>query len=100
MKITESQLRSVIRQVIVEESLNESIPDKYILGIAAAVLAAAGLFGKITGGTEDINNARSVSNEPEVTQAIKSDALRDLNQGAPEHRSQVFPGYNEIILNQ
>lgn len=58
MKITESQLRSVIRQVIAEEQINEGIKDSTILlTLAATVLAAAGLAGQITNTPADVHLA-------------------------------------------
>lgn len=59
MRITESQLRSVIRQVIAEEQINEGIKDSTILlTLAATVLAVAGLAGQITDSSDDISLAR------------------------------------------
>ena len=59
MIITESQLRSIVRQVIAEEQINEGIKDSTILlTLAATVLAAAGLAGQITDSSADISLAK------------------------------------------
>ena len=79
MRITERQLRRIVREVIAEEQINEGLKDNTIIKTAVAVLAAVGMYASITGGHEDILKAQKVADTtPGIEKVINHKALSDL----------------------
>lgn len=84
MRITESQLRLVIRQTIAEEQLNEGIKDSTILTLSAIILAAAGLAGKITNTKADVdlaNQNKAIASELAPEAVKKFEDITDPASG-------------------
>ena len=96
MKITERQLRQIVREVITEEQINEGLKDSTIMTTAAVILAAAGMWSAITGNQSDIKTAQEHINKPAVQKAINPKQLDQFKKAS---------GYNPgvemtTILNQ
>ena len=91
MIITESQLRSIVRQVITEEQLNESVKESTLITLSAIILAVAGLAGKITNSSKDVSLAQenipaaaaAAQETPEIGGVIKKfeDMTNDPSSG-------------------
>ena len=84
MRITERQLRRIVREVIVEEQINEGLKDSTIIKTAVAVLAAVGMYASITNGSpkDKVIAAQEVVKSPEgqdaVIDVINNEALNTL----------------------
>ena len=80
MKITERQLRKIIREVITEEKINEGIDGSTIIKTALAVLAIVGMHEVISNGSpqDQIKTAIENSNDKAVQGVIDPKALGKL----------------------
>ena len=80
MKITERQLRKIIREVITEEKINEGIDGSTIIKTALAVLAIVGMHEVISNGSpqDQIEAAIEKSSDEAVQNVIDRDALTKL----------------------
>ena len=98
MRITEAQLRKLVRQVIAEETMNEGIKDNTLLTAAALVLTAVGMFNAIKGDHTDIARAQQVIDKPGV-EMLQPDIVQQV-QSADGGMTGMGTGAEQAILNQ
>jgi len=85
MRITETQLRKLIKRTLIEEQkmnrlMNEGFPtgEKVAVALAAAVLAIVGFSHMITGSSADLKTAAEHIGKPEVHDVLTRDQIKTI----------------------